>query len=117
MHPDPVRDLAGDPATGPIGDEGSFMSAESEDPRSQRGYDIIRLHPSGRFYERAAEAPEMPLGQSRIGGPVIDLPEGFEPPADLFFVAQLDLAWLAPSAAREMWLPDDHGFLFFFYNL
>jgi hypothetical protein len=29
----------------------------------------------------------MPLGQSRTGGPVIDLPEGFEHPPDLFFVA------------------------------
>ncbi len=93
------------------------MSAVSPGPNPEKGYDIIRLHPSGRFYEKAAEAPEMPLGQSRVGGPILDLPEGFEPPPDLFFVAQLDLAWLAPSANKKYWLPDDRGFLFFFYRM
>jgi uncharacterized protein YwqG len=58
----------------------------------------------------------MPLGQSRIGGPIIDLPEGFEHPPGLFFIAQLDLAWLAPCAASEILLPANHGFLYFFYN-
>lgn len=86
------------------------------DPESQGRYRIVRLHPSGEGYASAALAPDIPLGQSRIGGPIIDLPEGFEHPDDLFFVAQLDLAWLAPCAARETLLPADHGFLYFFMS-
>jgi transposase len=77
-------------------------------------YHTIRMHPSGHFYEKASEAPEIPLGQSRIGGPIIDLPEGFEHPENMFFVAQLDLAWLSPCDKAEL-LPEK-GFLFFFYN-
>ncbi len=92
------------------------MSDEFLDRKYQSWYRTIRLQPSGHFYEKAAEAPEMPLGQSRIGGPVMDLPEGFEPPADLCFVAQLDLAWLSPCDESEA-LPDHQGFLYFFYNL
>ncbi len=92
------------------------MSGDFLDPNNQGGYRIIRLRPSGRYYEKAAEAPEMPLGQSRVGGPIIDLPEGFEHPPDLFFVAQLDLAWLGSCDPNEL-LPDNQGFLYFFYNL
>jgi hypothetical protein len=68
------------------------MSDGFLDRKNQTWYRTIRLHLSGHFYENALEAPDMPLGQSRIGGPVLDLPEGFKAPADLFFVAQLDLA-------------------------
>lgn len=39
---------------------------------------------------------EIPLGKSRYGGPVFDLPIGVEPPKDLWFAAQLDLAEFAP---------------------
>jgi len=39
---------------------------------------------------------DIPLGQSRYGGPVIDLPEGITPPDGLEFAAQLDLAQFAP---------------------
>ena len=92
------------------------MSQVFLDPKSQGRYRIIRLHPSGQEYATAARAPDMPLGQSRIGGPIIDLPDGFEHPPDLFFVAQLDLAWLAPCAASELLLPADHGFLYFFMS-
>jgi len=77
-------------------------------------YDFIRLHPSSGRYAKAAEAPEIPMGHSRIGGPIIDLPPDFEHPADLYFIAQLDLAWLTHETKQKL-LPD-HGFLFFFYN-
>ncbi len=39
---------------------------------------------------------DIPLGHSRYGGPVIDLPEGMMPPDGLEFAAQLDLAQFAP---------------------
>lgn len=39
---------------------------------------------------------DIPLGQSRYGGPVVDLPEGIEAPDGLEFAAQLDLAQFAP---------------------
>ncbi len=92
------------------------MGDEFLDRKDQTWYRTIRLHPSGHSYEKAAESPEMPLGQSRIGGPVVDLPPGFQPPDDLFFVAQLDLAWLGPADSGEL-LPDNRGFLYFFFNL
>jgi len=76
-------------------------------------YPVIRLH-LGDQYVRVDEALEMPLGQSRIGGPVIDVPEGFEFPDDMFFVAQLDLAWVS-SFDRSGVLPKE-GFLFFFFG-
>jgi hypothetical protein len=67
---------------------GGFVNDQFQDPRSLGRYGIIRLHLSENQYEKSSEAPDMPLGQSRIGGPIIDLPEGFEHPPDLFFVAQ-----------------------------
>jgi uncharacterized protein YwqG len=90
---------------------------KSLDPSIQDRYSIIRLHSSGHYYGTAAQAADMPLGQSRIGGPIIDLPEGFEHPPDLFFVAQFDLAWLAPCTLTESLLPAGQGFLYFFYNM
>src|SRR5262249_8655013 len=89
------------------------MSAEFLSP-DQYWYRTIRLHPSGHFYEKASQAPEMPMGQSRVGGPIVDLPEGFQHPENMYFVAQLDLAWLSPCDKGE-YLPAE-GFLFFFYN-
>lgn len=35
---------------------------------------------------------EIKLGQSRYGGPIVDLPENVKHPVGLRFVAQLDLA-------------------------
>ena len=66
---------------------------------------------------KAAQGTRRPLGQSRLGGPVIDLPKGSSRRRTSSFVTQLDLAWLAPSVNGRCWLPEDHGFLFFFYNL
>ncbi|MDR0661388.1 MAG: DUF1963 domain-containing protein [Prevotellaceae bacterium] len=39
---------------------------------------------------------EIPLGKSRYGGTVFDLPKGVEPPEGLRFTAQLDLAEFSP---------------------
>lgn len=77
-------------------------------------YDIIRLRPTGNYYEAAEEAPRMPRGKSRIGGPVSDLPPKFEPPDDMIFVAQLDLSWIAKHDKHGL-LPN-HGHLFFYFN-
>jgi uncharacterized protein YwqG len=90
------------------------VTAEFLDRNNQAWYRTIRLRPSRRFYEKASDVPEMALGQSRVGGPIVDLPEVLENPENMFFVAQLDLGWLSPCDKGEF-LPAE-GFLYFFYN-
>jgi hypothetical protein len=72
----------------------------------EQKFNIISLSPSSKRYFPASMNKEdwmgdeyvkhteikIPLGQSRYGGPVLDLPEGLEVPKDMRFVAQLDLA-------------------------
>lgn len=90
-------------------------------------FDIIRFSPAGTWYypvhadmedfERAGthvRYPDMeiPPGQSRVGGPVIDLPEHTDYPANLFFVAQLDMAEF--SKFDKTGLLPQSGYLYFF---
>ncbi|MEH0152997.1 DUF1963 domain-containing protein [Limibacter armeniacum] len=69
-------------------------------------FDIISLAPSNKRYFPAYMKKEdwmgeeyvkyteleIPLGHSRYGGPVIDLPEGVQVPQGMRFAAQLDLS-------------------------
>jgi uncharacterized protein YwqG len=55
---------------------------------------------------------EIPLGKSRIGGCVIDVPKGFEFPENMFFAAQLDLSEFSKFDKINV-LPKK-GFLYFF---
>jgi len=55
---------------------------------------------------------EIPLGHSRYGGPVIDLPPGIEHPRDLHFAAQLDLSVFSPFDVTGL-LPKTGQLLFF----
>ena len=57
-------------------------------------------------------ALDLPLGHSRYGGPIIDLPPGLEHPAALRFAAQIDLSTIAPHD-RSGLLPPRGQLLFF----
>lgn len=55
---------------------------------------------------------EIPIGHSRYGGPVLDLPKGIEVPEGLRFAAQLDLAKLSPFDKNGL-LPKTGQLIFF----
>ena len=55
---------------------------------------------------------EIPLGHSRYGGSIIDLPKNIDHPKNMRFVAQLDLSEFAPFDKEEL-LPKS-GQLYFF---
>lgn len=65
--------------------------------------------------EVAHTAVTIPLGHSRYGGPVIDLPPGLTPPRGQRFAAQLDLARFAAHDSTRL-LPRS-GHLFVFANI
>lgn len=54
----------------------------------------------------------IPLGQSRYGGPLVDLPTGFAYPDDLRFAAQLDLSKFSPFDKSDL-LPKKGQLIFF----
>lgn len=94
--------------------------------RIETKFDIVRFTPDGKQYYPASMEHEdwMPdnyvkhtemdvaLGQSRYGGPVIDLPEGVEHPQELRFAGQLDLAKFSPFDASGL-LPKTGQLIFF----
>jgi len=55
---------------------------------------------------------EIPLGHSRYGGPIIDLPKGIEHPEGLRFAGQLDLARFSPFDKTGL-LPTTGQLIFF----
>jgi hypothetical protein len=55
---------------------------------------------------------EIPIGHSRYGGPVIDLPRGIEHPKNLRFAGQLDLAKFSPFDKTGL-LPKTGQLIFF----
>ncbi len=57
---------------------------------------------------------EIPIGISRIGGPLVDLPDSIDYPEDMVFVAQLDLEKF--SAHDKSSLLPKTGQLYFFWN-
>lgn len=57
---------------------------------------------------------DIPLGHSRYGGAVIDLPKNIAHPENMRFAAQLDLASFAPYDSNNL-LPEK-GQLYFFVN-
>lgn len=94
-------------------------------------FDIIELRPGTKhYYGDSLEMPDIllqdgllvkagtldiPLGHSRYGGPIADLPKDFEYPEDLRFAAQLDLKQIAVHDTSGL-LPKT-GHLFFFADL
>jgi uncharacterized protein YwqG len=55
---------------------------------------------------------EIPIGKSRYGGPIVDLPKGIQYPKTLRFVAQLDLAKFSPFDKSGL-LPKKGQLIFF----
>jgi uncharacterized protein YwqG len=62
-------------------------------------------------YVKASQI-SIPLGCSRYGGPIVDLPPGVDHPADLRFAAQLDLSCFSPHDKSGL-LPKTGQLLFF----
>jgi Uncharacterized protein conserved in bacteria len=58
---------------------------------------------------------DIPLGKSRYGGPVFDLPKGMTPPEDMRFAAQLDLSKFSPFDKTGL-LPLKGQLIFFCNN-
>lgn len=97
--------------------------------RHQQVFDIIAFSPAKWSYyptslEQADWMPphwvkhtqiDIPLGHSRYGGPVLDLPPGLTPPQGLRFAAQLDLSRFSPFDPSGL-LPS-HGQLIFFADI
>lgn len=95
---------------------------------SQKTFDIIRFTGDKTIYYGASiqlhdillqsgnykkhTEIEVPLGQSRYGGPIIDLPAGMALPQGLCFAAQLDLSKFAPFDKTGL-LPKTGQLLFF----
>lgn len=91
-------------------------------------FDIIELVPAAKhYYGDSIKLPEIllkdgkmvkagtvniPLGQSRYGGPIADLPPDFIYPEDMTFVAQLDLKQIALYDKTGM-LPKTGQLIFF----
>lgn len=55
---------------------------------------------------------DIPLGQSRYGGPVIDLPPGVDHPQGLYYAGQIDLALCSPHDKTGL-LPKTGQLIFF----
>ena len=88
-----------------------------------RTYPIIRFTASGKEYHGdSVHMPDVlrqsgkyvplremaiPLGTSRYGGPVVDLPPGASYPEGMLFAAQIDLAQAAPKG-KQGWKNDVH---------
>jgi len=86
---------------------------------------IVFTPPKNRYYPASVDISgfddgtyikhtemEIPLGQSRYGGPIADLPKGVTCPKGMTFAAQLDLAAIAPFD-QESRLPKTGQLLFF----
>ena len=99
--------------------------------KTKKVFDIIRFTADKTLYYGASvEMPQIlidtgnytkhtevqiPIGHSRYGGPVVDLPPGIDYPKDLFFAAQLDLSKFSPFDKSGL-LPAS-GQLLFFANI
>jgi len=96
--------------------------------RTKTTFDTIRFTGDNILYYGASiEMPEIlletgkykkhtevniPLGHSRYGGPIVDLPAGVAYPEGLFFAAQLDLAQFSPHDKSGL-LPSSGQLIFF----
>ncbi|WP_425448827.1 DUF1963 domain-containing protein [Dethiothermospora halolimnae] len=88
----------------------------------KKGYKIIRFTPDATKYEAKSISDfdyavdynevDIPMGKSRIGGPVVDLPKNVEYPTELYFVAQINLNEFKDYFIND-YLPNK-GFLYFF---
>lgn len=91
-------------------------------------FNIIRITPKPKqYYGASIQLPEIlledgdyikhteveiALGQSRYGGPVMDLPKGVTPPKEFNYAGQLDLAKLSPHDKAGL-LPKTGHLIFF----
>jgi Domain of unknown function (DUF1963) len=96
--------------------------------RNTKTFDIIRFTgDKTRYYGASIEMPDIllqygnykkhtevdiPLGHSRYGGPVLDLPPGFVQPDGFRFAAQLDLSQFAPFDKHHLLPQSGHIFVF-----
>lgn len=96
--------------------------------KNNNTFDIIRFTgDKTRYYGASIEMPDIlleagnykkhnevniPLGHSRYGGPIVDLPTGVEYPKGLFFAAQLDLSKFSPFDKTGL-LPKTGQLIFF----
>ena len=80
-----------------------------------RTYDIIRLVLSEEDYncDNYSDS-DIPMGCSRIGGPVVDLPKDIIYPEDYYFMAQLNCSKM--KQFDKIGLLPESGFLYFFIN-
>jgi uncharacterized protein YwqG len=99
---------------------------ENTERMIKKDFDIIRFTASNqRYYPASMERQKwmkdnhvkhteinIPLGQSRYGGPVMDLPPGVEYPDNMRFAAQLDLAMFSPFDKASL-LPKTGQLIFF----
>src|SRR5512145_2011730 len=93
---------------------------------ANKSFNIIALSPGRQRYYPAAMRREswmgehhvphdridIPLGKSRYGGPVVELPPGVQYPEGLRFAAQLNLAEVAPSDVRGLLPAQGHLIVF-----
>jgi len=76
-------------------------------------FDIIKLIISNENYDSDNYLEKnIPMGCSRIGGPVVDLPDDIVYPEGYFFMAQLNCAEIKPF--DKIGLLPENGFLYFF---
>lgn len=93
----------------------------------KNNYEIIRLSADknkykskfikGEFWDKEYidyDKVCIPIGKSRIGGPVVDLPMGMEYPKDMYFAAQFNLAEFKDWDKHKL-LPDK-GFIYIFVD-
>ena len=76
-------------------------------------YDIIKLTLSKDEYDSDNYLEiDIPMGCSRIGGPVVDLPNDIEYPKDYYFMAQLNCTEI--KSFDKVGLLPEKGFIYFF---
>ena len=106
-------------------DEGVKITATgtSKKKNNDGNYEIIRLVLSKKGYEAKNDSDgfddysdylktDIPLGCSRIGGPVVDLPDDIKYPEGYFFMAQINCSEIKPFDKAGL-LPET-GFIYFF---
>ena len=81
----------------------------------EKDYDIIKLILSEEDYDADNYLEfNIPMGCSRIGGQIVDLPDDISYPDDFYFMAQLNCAEIKPF--DKIGLLPESGFLYFFIN-
>jgi len=80
---------------------------------SKRGYEAKNNSEGFDEYDNYLEA-DIPMGCSRFGGPVVDLPDEIKYPEGYFFTAQLNCSEIKPF--DKIGLLPETGFIYFFID-